>query len=110
MAVADRIRPVLQDLGQVLAFRATFGRPCYVKRTVHRAALMVPHLQDGTDGPYAILRTYRRGTINEAVELGLVVVGDDLVEVPPVGGRHWAAQPEMRGRTIELAPGGERRG
>lgn len=109
MADADttQLRPAVRELLNLIRFRSTCGRPCYIKLANAYAALIVPHLTDGPDGPYSYLRTFRRATLNEAVELGLVRVGVDRVDVPPIGGKHWSAQPEMRGRTIALTQAGE---
>lgn len=107
MTETTRLRPAVRELLNLLRFRSTYGRPCYVKRANNDAAVIVPHLTDGPSGPYSYLRTFRRATLDEAVELGLVRVGADRVDVPPIGGKHWSAQPEMRGRTIALTQAGE---
>lgn len=93
----------VDDLVKILAFRATMGRPCYIKFANTDAALIVPHLTDGAEGPYSYLRTFRRFTVDLAVDRGLVVLGPDRVEVPPIGGTHWSAQAGLKGRTIALA-------
>jgi hypothetical protein len=99
-------RPI-RDLVKILEFRATFGRPCYVKRNHQYAALIVPQYTDGPNGSYAYLKTYQRATVDEAVILGYVVLGDRLVDVPEfaIAGTHWTAEPAHQGRTIAL-PGG----
>lgn len=97
-------RPAIRELVRLLQFRASFGRPCYVKRIEHFAALIVPHLTDGPDGPYSYLRMFRRTTIDEAVFLGYVTLGDRLVDVPEFAANHWSAHPGHKGRTIALTP------
>lgn len=98
-----RPRPAIRELVKLLRFRATYGRPSYVKFASKDAALIVPHLTDGPDGPYSFLRGFRRETVDEAATLGLIVLGQDRVNVPPIGANHWAAQPELKGRTIALS-------
>ncbi len=97
-------RPAITKLTRHLAFRETFGRPCYIKWTRTHAALIVPHLRDGADGPYSYIQGLYRLTVEEAVALGLVSLGRDRVTVPnySAGGRLWANVPEHEGRTIAL--------
>jgi hypothetical protein len=97
-------RPAVRNLIKLLAFRSTFGRPCYIKRNQRHAALIVPELRDGTNGPYAHLKTFDRATVHEAVELGAVTLGPDLVDVPTFSGNrnHWAFESAHQGRTIQL--------
>ncbi|MFE7972960.1 hypothetical protein [Streptomyces shenzhenensis] len=100
-------RPI-RDLVSHLEYRATFGRPVYVKRNQQYAALIVPELRNGAEGPYGYLKTYQRATVDEAVVLGYVVLGDQLVDVPgfSVAGRHWCTERAHQGRTIALPGGG----
>lgn len=97
-------RPI-RDLVKALEFRASFGRPCYLKRNQQYAALIVPQYTDGPEGSYAYLRTLQRATVHEAEVLGFVVVGAELVDVPAfsIPRTHWAAEPAHQGRTIRLA-------
>ena len=101
------IRPAIQELIGLLRFRASFGRPCYIKRTTGYAALIVPELRDGTEGPYTHLRTFQRTTLDEAISRGFVVIGPALVDVPACSGNrsHWATDIGHMGRTIQLAGG-----
>jgi hypothetical protein len=101
-------RPVIRELVGILQFRASYGRPCYIKRNTLDAALIVPHLTDGPDGSYSWLRTFRRDTVHEAVVLGYVVLGLDLVEVPVHYGATgaWYRSSDHYGRTISLPTGG----
>lgn len=102
-------RPI-RDLVKQLEFRSTFGRPCYIKRNTVHAALIVPMLRNGADGPYSYLRTFQRATIHEAAVLGFIALGPELGEVPAFQGpsTHWSASPDLWGRTISLR--GEPRG
>ena len=95
-------RPVIRDLVKRLQFRATYGRPCYIKRDTTYAALIVPHLSNGPTGPYSWLKTYQRATVHEAVVLGYVILGPNLVDVPEHDGAvgAWYRDPEHMGRTI----------
>ncbi|WP_327335925.1 hypothetical protein OG384_04620 [Streptomyces sp. NBC_01324] len=97
-------RPAVRDLINLLRFRSTFGRPCYIKRNRQHAALIVPELRNGADGPYAHLKTFDRATVHEAVALGAVTLGRDLVNVPAFSGNrnHWAYESAHQGRTIQL--------
>lgn len=97
-------RPI-RDLVRQLEYRSTFGRPVYLKRNTRHAAVIVPSLRNGVDGPYEYWRTFDRATIDEAVVLRFVVLGDALVDVPrfAVAGTHWVAEPAHKGRTIRLA-------
>lgn len=97
-------RPAVRDLISLLRFRSTFGRPCYLKRNSRHAALIVPELRDGADGPYAHLKTFDRATVHEAVVLGAVSLGAALVDVPAFSGNrnHWAFEIAHQGRTIQL--------
>ncbi|HEY6115449.1 MAG TPA: hypothetical protein VI172_05775 [Candidatus Dormibacteraeota bacterium] len=99
-------RPI-RDLVKQLEFRGSMGRPCYLKRNTVHAALIVPMLRNGADGPYSYLRTFQRSTIHEAIALGFVVLGPALVDVPEfaVSTKHWSADPGLMGRTISLAGG-----
>lgn len=107
---ANPPRPIIRDLVERLQVRASYGRPCFVKRSTYEAALIVPHLGGGAEGPYSWLVNYRRRTVDEAVELGLVVLGDDMVVVPDHAGDvgAWYRSADHFGRTISLpaAPGG----
>ena len=96
-------RPI-RDLVKQLEFRASMGRPCYVKRNTVHAAVIVPMLRNGAQGPYSYLRTFQRSTIHEAVVLGFVVLGPHLVAVPEfaINPTHWCAEPGHKGRTISL--------
>lgn len=98
-------RPVIRELVDLLQFRGTFGRPCYVKHSSTHAALIVPHLTDGADGPYSWARTFRRDTIHEARLLGYITLGPDLGPVPDHAGAHgaWYRSPDHYGRTITHA-------
>lgn len=105
LPVADlkHARRPIRDLVQILRFRASYGRPCYIKRNTVHAALIVPTLTGGPDGPYSYLKTYQRGTIHEAVVLGFVTLGAELVDVPEFGAvSHWSTEPALKGRTISL--------
>lgn len=105
MPKTSTYRPAVRDLIHHLRYRGSFGRPCYIKRNTRHAALIVPELRSGTDGPYAHLKTFDRATVHEAVVLGAVVLGPDLVEVPGFSGNrnHWAFDAGHKGRTIQLA-------
>ncbi|NED73326.1 hypothetical protein G3I51_13435 [Streptomyces sp. SID9944] len=107
MTDLKQARRPIRDLVNVLEFRATFGRPCYVKRNQRFAALIVPQYTDGSDGSYSYLKSYQRSTVDEAVFLGFVVLGGQLVDVPEfaVAGMHWVAELAHKGRTISLAGG-----
>lgn len=95
-------RPIIRDLVGLLTFRASYGRPSYIKRTTVHAALIVPHLTDGPDGTYSWLRTFQRSTIHEAAVLGYIVLGPELVDVPEHAGKAgaWYRDPSHLGRTI----------
>jgi hypothetical protein len=97
-------RPAVRVLIKHLQYRGSFGRPCYIKRNTRHAALIVPELRSSTDGPYAHLATFDRATVHEAVTLGAVVLGPDLVDVPTFSGNrnHWAFDSGHQGRTIQL--------
>ncbi len=97
-------RPAVRELTQLLTFRSSFGRPCYVKRNKNMIALIVPHLRDGADGPYSFLRCFTRATLQDAIDHGHVVLGDQLVDVPvfEAPALHWAVEPAHQGRTISL--------
>jgi hypothetical protein len=99
-------RPIRQLVKQ-LEFRSTFGRPCYLKRNTVHAALIVPMLRAGADGPYSYVQTFQRATIHEAIVLGFVVLGPALVDVPEFAGpsTHWSTSPGLMGRTISLTGG-----
>lgn len=105
MPKKSHYRPAIRRLLADLEYRSAFGRPCFIKRTTRHAALIVPELRSGTDGPYAHLKTFDRATVHEAVVLGAVVLGPDLVEVPAFSGNrnHWAFDSGHTGRTIQLA-------
>lgn len=98
------IRPAVQELIDLLRFRSSFGRPCYIKRTTRYAALIVPELRNGADGPYAHIRTFQRTTVDEAISRGFVTLGPELVDVPACSGNrnHWATDIGHTGRTIQL--------
>lgn len=100
-------RPAVQELINLLRFRSSFGRPCYIKRNTQHAALIVPELRNGADGPYAHLKTFQRATVHEAVALGAVTLGPTLVDVPACSGdrNHFATDIGHMGRTIELVRG-----
>jgi hypothetical protein len=97
-------RPAIRKLMADLEYRSAFGRPCYIKRNTRHAALIVPELRSGADGPYAHLKTFDRATVHEAVVLGAVTLGPDLVDVPSFSGNrnHWAFDNGHQGRTIQL--------
>ncbi|MGQ4353230.1 hypothetical protein [Streptomyces drozdowiczii] len=97
-------RPAVRNLISLLQFRASFGRPCYIKRNRQHAALIVPELRNGAEGPYAHLKTFDRATVHEAVVLGAVALGPELVDVPAFNGNrnHWAYEAAHQGRTIQL--------
>jgi hypothetical protein len=102
------VPPAVQNLLTLIKFRASYGRPCYLKRNSTNAALIVPSLSTGPDGPYEYLRTFRRTTTDEAIRLGLTELGPQLVDVPLTGtGTHWVFEPAHKGRTIALAGGGQ---
>lgn len=96
-------RPI-RDLVRQLEYRSTFGRPCYVKRNTVHAAIIVPSLRNGADGPYEYWRTFQRATVHEAIVLGLVVLGDALGDVPEFSGpaSHWSMSSGHMGRTIRF--------
>lgn len=104
MTKTSTYRPAVRDLISLLRSRSSFGRPCYIKRTTRHAALIVPELRNGADGPYAHLKTFDRATVHEAVVLGAVTLGSDLVDVPSFSGNrnHWAFDSGHQGRTIQL--------
>lgn len=97
-------RKPIRDLVRQIEFRSTFGRPCYLKRNTRHAALIVPMLRNGADGPYSYVQTFQRATVEEAITLGYVVLGPDLGKVPEfaVASTHWCAEPNLWGRTIAL--------
>lgn len=98
----------VRDLVKILQFRATFGRPTYVKfGPGDTAALIVPSLRDGETGPYEYLRTFTRTTVTRAQVAGLVSVGAEVVDAPAIGGTHWAAQPALKARAITVLPTGQ---
>lgn len=107
MSDIKHARPPIRDLVRQLEFRGSVGRPCYVKRNTVDAALIVPILRNGADGPYSYWRTFRRATIHEAIVLGFVTLGPDLVDLPEfaVASTHWSADTGLMGRTISLAGG-----
>ena len=97
------VRRPIRDLVQLLGFRATYGRPCYIKRNTVHAALIVPTLTNGPTGSYSYLKTFQRATIHEAAVLGFVTLGAELVDVPEFGAvSHWSTEPALQGRTISL--------
>ena len=100
-------RPIRDLVGQ-LEFRSSVGRPCYVKRNTVHAAVIVPILRNGADGPYSYWRTFQRATIDEAIILGFVTLGPYLVDLPEfaVASTHWSADTGLMGRTISLRGGG----
>jgi hypothetical protein len=102
-------RKPIRDLVKQLEFRSTFGRPCYLKRNTVHAALIVPMLRNGADGPYSYVKTYQRATVHEAIVLGYITLGPDLGVVPEfaVASTHWSASPDLFGRTISLRGGGQ---
>lgn len=104
MARKFDIRPAVQELIDLLQFRSSFGRPCYIKRTQRYAALIVPELRNGTDGPYAHARTFQRTTVDEAINRDFVTLGPVLGPVPACSGdrNHWATDIGHTGRTIQL--------
>lgn len=104
MSKTSTYRPAVRNLIKHLQYRGSFGRPCYIKRTTRHAALIVPELRNGADGPYAHLKTFDRATVHEAVVLGAVALGPDLVDVPACSGNrnHWATDIGHQGRTIRL--------
>ncbi|MET7975806.1 hypothetical protein ABZW44_22725 [Streptomyces mirabilis] len=104
MAKTSTYRPAVRNLISLLRARSSFGRPCYIKRTTRHAALIVPELRSGADGPYAHLKTFDRATVHEAVVLGAVTLGPDLVNVPACSGNrnHFATDIGHTGRTIQL--------
>lgn len=101
----QKLRPAVRDLIKSLEFRAVQnaqGRPCYLMRTTHDAGLVVPVLS----ASYDFLRAFRRATVDEAVNLGLVALGEDLRDMPPYsyGGTRWGYRTcGLKGRTITLA-------
>jgi hypothetical protein len=97
-------RPAIRRLLADLEYRSGFGRSCYIKRNTRHAALIVPELRSGAEGPYAHLKTFDRATVREAVVLGAVTLGPDLVDVPSFSGNrnHWAFDSGHQGRTIQL--------
>jgi hypothetical protein len=104
MSSIKHARRPIRSLVKQLEYRSTFGRPCYLKRNTVHAALIVPMLRNGADGPYSYLRTFQRSTIHEAVALGFVTLGADLVDVPEFEAvSHWSTEPALKGRTISLA-------
>lgn len=105
-ALKQARRPI-RDLVRHLEYRSSFGRPVYVKRNTQHAALIVPQLRNGADGPYAYLKTYQRATVHEAIALGFVRLGADLVDLPEFSGpgSHWCADRGLMGRTIHLTGG-----
>lgn len=104
MADLKYARPVIRELVHLLKFRITYGRPCYIKQSQSHAALIVPHLSDGPDGPYSWLRGFQRSTIHEASVLGYITLGPCLVEVPEHAGKvgGWYRDSDLLGRTITL--------
>lgn len=102
MPKTSTYRPAVRDLISVLRFRSSFGRPCYIKRNQRHAALIVPELRNGAEGPYAHLKTFDRATVHEALVLGAITLGSDLVDVPAFSGNrnHWAFDTGHKGRTI----------
>ena len=104
MTKTSSYRPAVRELIDLLRFRSSFGRPCYIKRNQRHAALIVPELRNGADGPYAHLKTFDRATVHEAVVLGAVTLGPNLVDVPAFSGNrnHWAYDTGHQGRTIQL--------
>ena len=94
-------RPAIRQLVRLLNFRAGYGRPSYIKWTEHQAALIVPHLSDGPEGPYSYLRGFQRSTVKEAAFLGYVKLGA-RGPVPAFAAPtdHWSAHPDHLGRTI----------
>lgn len=104
MTALKNARPPIRDLVKHLEYRSTFGRPVYVKRNQQYAALIVPELRNGADGPYGYLKTYQRATVHEAIVLGFVRLGGELMDIPrfAIAGRHWCADAGLMGRTISL--------
>lgn len=107
MSDLSQARRPIRDLVRQLEFRSTFGRPCYLKRNTVHAALIVPMLRSGADGPYSYMKTYQRSTIHEAIVLGYITLGPDLGKVPEFAGpsTHWSASPDLFGRTITVRGG-----
>jgi hypothetical protein len=104
MTKLSTYRPAIRVLIKHLQYRGSFGRPCYIKRNQRHAALIVPELRSGVDGPYAHLATFDRATVYEAVILGAVILGSNLVDVPAFSGNrnHWAFDTGHQGRAIQL--------
>lgn len=102
MTALKDARPGVRHLVRDLRFRSSFGRPCYVKYTEGLAALIVPHLSSGADGPYSYLRMVHRTTVREAINLGFITIGAERVDVPAFDSNtsHWSAHPYHQGRTI----------
>jgi hypothetical protein len=104
MADTQKLRPAVRDLIRSLEFHAAEsaqGRPCYLMRTAHDAGLVVPVLSSS----YDFLRAFRRAAVDEALKLGLVVLGEELRDMPPYsyGGTRWGYQTcGLKGRTIAL--------
>lgn len=98
------VRQPIRDLVRHLEYRSTFGRPIYIKRNTQYAALIVPQLRNGVDGPYSYLKTYQRATVHEAITLGFVRLGSELMDIPEFAGvgKHWCTDPGLMGRTIAL--------
>lgn len=107
MARKFDIRPAIQELIDQLRYSSTFGRPCYIKRDSRYAALIVPELSSGAEGPYAHARTFQRTTLDEAINRGFVALGSVRGPVPACSGdrNHWATDIGHPGRTIELVGG-----
>lgn len=67
-----------KGLVRLVEFREGMHSPCWIVRTHDNCALIVPTLH----GRLEFLRTFKRFTVDEAVSLGLVVLGAELQDVP----------------------------
>jgi hypothetical protein len=101
----NTLRPAVRSLIDALRSRTTEaaqGRPCWLMRTATDAGLVVPVLADSHD----FLRAFRRTTVDEAMQLGYVTLGDELKDMPAYsyGGPRWGWPCGLMGRTISLIP------
>lgn len=98
------LRPAVRRLLRAVAFRIPDKRACWILRGPAVCGLVVPELS----ASWAYLTGFRRTTLEETVQLGLVVLGR-LGDPPPYsyGRGQWKYSPQGRqGRTITLTPAG----
>jgi hypothetical protein len=93
----------IDELVRLVRFRADMHHPCYLlNRGMYLNGIVVPTLYGGTE----FAQAYRRATVQTALSAGLLVLGDELVDLPKygAGGDIWRWFEGRKGRTITAAP------